>query len=186
MFDRLIDVLVTVWKHLLFFIVIEPYEQAVLCRLGQFVKVLDPGFHWVWPLGIDVAYTEHVTPRTERIMGLSTTSSDGKSIGFDLIITFRISDIRKAVLEVTEVRDAIADTSIGIVGQALHKATWEQILNGDALEELTSLCRRRGFRWGIEVMAVQLAGVALVRNIRLSHSGTQAAHQLHLSPSPIE
>lgn len=178
MFDRLFDIIVAVWKHLLFFVVLEPFEQGVLVRLGRFVKVLEPGLHFVLPLGIDAVYNEHVTPRTERLSGLSTTTKDGRPIGFDAVITYKISDIRKAVLEITDLKDAIADTCAGVIGTTLHEATWDSILAGDALEELVARCRKRGFRWGVEVMAVQLCGVALVKNLRLSHVG----HSGHTSP----
>jgi regulator of protease activity HflC (stomatin/prohibitin superfamily) len=184
MFDRLIDILVTVWRHLIPFVVIEPFEQAVLVRLGVYKRTLDPGFHWLLPFGIDVAYNEHVTPRTERLPSLGTTTSDGRALSYDVVVTYKISDIEKALLQVTDLKDAIADTCAGVIGTVLHGATWESVVSGDALKEVELACRKRGWRWGVEIMAVQLCGVALVRNLRLIHSGAQAPHQLHIGIPP--
>jgi len=109
---------------------------------------------------------------------MATTTKDGKSIGFDAVVTYRISDMEKAVLRVTHVKDAIVDTCMGIIGTELSDATWEDILHGNTVEALTEACRKRGWKWGIEVMQVQLAGVCLVRNIRLS--GTSGSSHMEV------
>lgn len=184
MLDRILELAQQFLGHLIPFVVLNPYEQGVLIRLGRYVETLEPGFHWVWPLGIDTVFNEHVTPRTEHLRGLSTTTADDKSVGFDVVVTYRISDLRKAILEVTALQDAIADTVAGHVGTALATANWEDIRSGKVLEEITAVCRKRGFRWGVEIMSIQFAGVALVRNLRLSHAGMQPAHELHLTPHP--
>jgi regulator of protease activity HflC (stomatin/prohibitin superfamily) len=183
MFDWIWNALSAIGEALLPFVVLQPYESGVLCRLGTFKRVLGPGFHWVFPFHIDRVWDDHITPRTEHLSGLATTTKDGKSIGFDAIVTYRIKDIEKAVLRVTHVQDAIADTCMGIIGTELSNATWEDVLHGKATESLTSACRERGWKWGVEIMSVQLAGVALVRNFRLSGS---AQHLMHATtPSGV-
>lgn len=170
MFDKFLEMLQT-WAHALApFIVLQPYENGALVRLGTFKRVLGPGFHWVWPLHIDTVWQEHITPRTEHLAGLATTTKDGKSIGFDAIVTYRIVDVEKAVLGVTQVKDAIADTCMGIIGTTLSESTWEQIIHGEVLDGVSAACRKRGWRWGVEVMQVQLSGICLVKNVRLSGS----------------
>lgn len=174
MFDKIFELLAAVWHSLLPFVVILPYEQGVLMRLGIFKRVLEPGFHWKLPFHIDTTLEDHVTPRTAHIAGLATTTKDGVSIGFDAIVTFRVADIKKAILEVTEVKDAIVDTCAGVIGTELSDATWDDILHGKAVDGLTAICRRRAKPWGIEIMSVQLSGVAKVRSIRLSQGGHSA------------
>lgn len=184
MLDRILEILQQFLGHLIPFVVLMPYEQGVLVRFGRYVETLEPGFHWCFPLGIDTVFNEHVTPRTEHLRGLSTTTADDKSVGFDVVVTYRIKDLRKALLEVTDLKDAIADTVAGHVGTALATAQWEDIRTGKVVEEITDTCRKRGFRWGVEIIAVQFAGVAQVRNLRISHNGVAPVNQLHLSPSP--
>src|SRR6266403_3035887 len=178
MFDWLRDLLQGIWHSLIPWVVLQPYEQGVLVRLGKFKRVLDSGFHWVIPFHVDKVWDDHVTPTTHHLAGMATTTKDGKSIGFDAVVTYRISDMEKAVLRVTHVKDAIVDTCMGIIGTELSDATWEGILHGDVVEALTETCRKRGWKWGIEVMQVQLAGVWLVRNIRLS--GTSGSSHMEV------
>jgi regulator of protease activity HflC (stomatin/prohibitin superfamily) len=184
MFDRLLDLLQATFRHLIPWVVLNPYEQGVLVRLGRYVDTLEPGFHWCWPFGIDAVFNEIVMPRTEHLRGLSTTTADDKSVGFDVVVTYRIHNIRRAILEVHDLRDAIIDTVAGYVGTALATAQWEEIRAGKVIEQITADCRQRGFKWGVEILAIQFAGVALVRNIRLSHHGVQPAQELHLTPHP--
>lgn len=179
MIDRLFDIITAIWSSLLPWIVMEPYERGVLIRLGKFEKVLEPGFHWMYPFHIDRVCHETVTPTTHHIAGLCTTTRDGQTIGFDAVITYQIADIEKAMLKVTAVKDAITDTCMGVLGTALSEAAWADIVHGKATEELTKLCRSRGWKWGIEVVSVQLAGVAIVRNFRISSNTGHADHLMN-------
>lgn len=179
MFDRLFEILQAIWHALLPFVVIQPYERGALVRLGKFKREVEPGFHWRWPLKIDEVFYENVMPRTEHIPGLSTTTADGKSIGFDAIVTYEIADIQKALLGVNDLKDAIADSCAGEIGTNLADHVWADIVHGKVLDKLTSVCRRRGKQWGVEIIRVQLAGVALVKNLRISSSSSHSPSLLH-------
>lgn len=167
MLDKLIDFLIQCIELFRFWVVIHPYEGGVLLRLGKFRKVLDCGFHWMLPFGIDKDITEHVVPTTHSLGDESTISKDGKLIGFHAVVTYKIRDIQKALLDVEDVKHAIYDACCGEIGRVMRESTWEEMLSEDILEKLTAACRKRGFRYGIEVMSVQLAGIALCRSIRL-------------------
>lgn len=179
MFDKLFDIITSIWDALLPFVVLEPFEAGVLVRLGKFVRVLEPGFHWVYPLHIDKIWNEHTVPRTHHLQGLSTTTRDGKTIGFDAVVTYQISDIEKALLRVTDVKDAVIDTCMGVIGTELSETTWDEVLHGTVVDGLTKACKARGRKWGIEIMSVQLAGVATVKNLRLS--GLSGQHTMEIA-----
>jgi regulator of protease activity HflC (stomatin/prohibitin superfamily) len=178
MFDKLFEILQSIFSSLIPWVVLQPFEAGVLVRLGKFVRVLEPGFHWCFPFSIDTVWHEHTTPRTEHLHGLSTTTKDGKSIGFDAVVTYQVNDIKKAMLDVTMMKDAVADTCMGIIGTELTGSTWDEVLHGTTVEGLTKACRARGWRWGIEILSIQLAGVCIVKNIRLSGNGALNAAPL--------
>ena len=168
MFDRIFDIISEIWHELIPIILVDPYEGAVHLRMGAFKRVLEGG-NWYWKIPFaDRVVPEHVVPRTERIGGLATTTVDGKAIGFDAVITYRISDIQKATMEVSDLKDAIADSCAGIIGTELINTTWDDIVHGKTVESLTAVCRKRGWKWGVEIQQVQLTGVAPVRNLRIS------------------
>jgi regulator of protease activity HflC (stomatin/prohibitin superfamily) len=170
-FDKLLDLLVSIWHELVPIAVMHPYNGGVQLRMGRFLRVLPPGgWYWKVPYADDVL-TECVVPRTERLTGLATTTVDGKAIGFDAVITYKVSDVQKSLLEVNDLKDAIADICAGTIGTELSNSLWADILHGNTVDELTAACRKRGWKWGVEVQLVQLTGVAPVKNLRVSLSG---------------
>lgn len=167
MLDKLIELIIQFIELFRFWIVLQPYEEAVQVRLGHFLRVLGPGFHWKLPFGVDYIISEHVVPTTHSLGDESVTSQDGKSVGFHAVVTYRISNIQKATLEVSDSDHAVRDSTCGEIGRVMRESTWEQMLQADLPERLTSACRKRGWKYGIEILGVQLAGLALVRSIRL-------------------
>lgn len=175
MFDKLFEMLQWAVESLIPFVIVFHYQRGVLLRFGHFKRVLEPGLHWCLPLHLDMVHYENVKPRTTHISGLSTTTQDGKSVGFDAIVTWSIVDIKQALLEVNDIQDAITDACAGEIGTRMTEETWDAICSGAAWDKLTSACRRRGKKWGINIEEVQLAGVSLVKNIRLLTGGSHNA-----------
>jgi regulator of protease activity HflC (stomatin/prohibitin superfamily) len=181
-FDWILRLLELIWEALIPFVILQPFEAGVLCRLGKYKRDLEPGFHLVWPFHIDRVWHEHTTPRTEHLTGLATTTVDGHAIGFDAVVTWKVKDIRKALLDVTDLKDAIADTCAGQIGTTLAESDWDAIRSGKTVEELTKVCRGRGWRWGVEILNVQLSGISRVRNFRVT--GNSKPHELHFPALP--
>jgi regulator of protease activity HflC (stomatin/prohibitin superfamily) len=176
MLDRLVDFLLQFVELFQFWAVLEPYEQGVRIRLGKGIKVLGPGFHWRLPMKIDRIIFESVVMKTKSLGAVSTTTADGKQVGFEVVVSYKVNDIETALLKVYEVDDAIKDACAGTVGQFLSSVAWAEMNTQETADKLTAACRKRGWKYGVEVMSVQLAGVSLVRNIRLMNSG----HVAHL------
>lgn len=177
MLDKLWEFLINSLEALVPFTVVQPYQRAIVIHLGVVSRELEPGFHWIYPFHIDYVMKENVVPRTESIAGLATTTSDGRSVGFEAVVTYRIVNIRKALTEVEDLKDAVADACAGQIGTTLTDSTWEEIQHGKALDKVSAACRKRGWKWGVEIMEVQLKGVSITRNLRLMLSGH--GHQTH-------
>jgi regulator of protease activity HflC (stomatin/prohibitin superfamily) len=167
MLDRLIDFLIQFIALFKFWIVLHPYEAGVQLRLGKFYKILQCGFHWILPFKIDYVVVEHIIPCTHSLGDESITTADGKSVGFHAVVTYRVHNVKKAILEIEDVDHAVRDACSGEIGRVLRESTWEDIQFPSILTELTTACRSRGFRYGIEILSVQLAGLALCRSLRI-------------------
>jgi membrane protease subunit HflK len=171
-FDRLLEFLLSIVGSLLPWAVIYDYGQGVVLRFGKFNRVLAPGFHWRIPL-VEAVMMEITVPRTASLDSLATTTKDGEQIAFHAIVTYKVRDIRKYLLDTHDGDDAVRDSCSGQMGVILAEHTWDEIVHGAVNDPMAAACRKRGFAWGIEVMSVQLAGVAKVRNVRLIHAGTR-------------
>jgi regulator of protease activity HflC (stomatin/prohibitin superfamily) len=167
MLDRLVGFLLECLDLLRFWQVVAPFEEGCQIRLGKFNRVLNSGLHFILPFGIDHCLIQCVVPTTHSLGDESSTTKDGKSIGFTAVVTYQIRDIKKAMLDIEDVTHAVRDACSGEIGRVLRESTWEEILAPDMLDKLTTACRKRGFRYGIEIMACQLAGISPARSIRL-------------------
>jgi regulator of protease activity HflC (stomatin/prohibitin superfamily) len=167
MFEKLLEYLREFAGLFKFWEIIHPYEGGLVLRQGIYHRDLKPGYNWLIPFGIEHTITEYTVKRTSRIHSMSTDTKDGMTIGFEAVITWRINDLHKSLLEVSALKDAIMDCCMGVIGTELSESTYEEIRHGKVAEALGAACRKQGWGWGIEIIRVQLAGVARARNFRL-------------------
>lgn len=171
MFDRFFDFVIQFADLFRFWVVLNPYEHGVLLRLGKFVRIIEPGLHFMWPLHIDHIMYESVVPTTHSLGNESITTRDGKAVSFHAVVTFQISDIQKALLSVHDTDHALVDACRGEIARTLMAHTWDEVIQEGIYDDITKACRKRGWKWGIEVMSVQLASLSLAKNIRLISNG---------------
>jgi regulator of protease activity HflC (stomatin/prohibitin superfamily) len=168
MFDKLVDLIIQFAELFQFWTVLEPFEAGVKTRLGKFVKVLEPGFHWVAPFRIERTATEHTVPTTQFLRDQSVTTADGKQLVFQAIITYQVRDIQKCLLEVSSAEHAIQDSCAGTIAHELSRSTYREIIEVDeTIDKVTAACRKRGFKWGLEVTSVQFSTIVSTKTLRL-------------------
>lgn len=171
MLDKLYDFLVQFAEFFKFWIVIEPFEAGVQTRLGTFVRILEPGFRLVYPFHIDVTATEHTVPTTHMMRDQSITTADGKQLAFQAIITYQVRDVKKCLLEVSSAENAIQDSCAGTIAHELSRLSYHDIIEVDeTIDKITAACRKRGFKWGLEVISVQFSTMVATKTLRLMTS----------------
>lgn len=167
MFDRLIDILLQFIDLFRFFIVIDEFERAVVLRLGRYHKSLEPGLHFMLPFNVDNAIVDNVVPRTVNLGAQGLTTKDGKTITLSAVVTAQIRDIRKATLEVERVNDALTDSCYATIGDLVIAHDWEDVRKPEFSDTLLKACRKQAFRYGIEILRVQLTDLTPSRALRL-------------------
>lgn len=165
-FEKLIDVLLEFIDLFRFWQVIDAYEQGIVLRLGQYNRTLEPGIHWLAPFGIEQSLNDNITVRTNAIAALTITNHQGQSIHADAIIKWRIRDLKKFLLEVDSADDVIKDVAYSTISRTMRGLAWEQLINPEVDDYLTKECRRRGFRYGVEIESVELGD--LVQSLPIS------------------
>lgn len=167
MFDRLLDLLLGAIDWFVPFKVLDPFQEGVVLRLGLCHRELGPGFHWVWPLGVEMVLVDNVVPRTVNLGAQSLTTRDAVAVVVGGVVTASISNIRKALLEVEGVDDALRDSCYGVIGQLVNSHTWDELHADDFAGKLTDACRKQASDYGIRIKRVQLSDLARMRAIRL-------------------
>ena len=84
-------------------VIVQPYEQGLQIRLGQYVGRMNPGFRWIVPfvseaIKLDLRTTVIDIPSQEVI------TKDNSPTNVDAIIYIRVIDPEKAYFEVSNYR----------------------------------------------------------------------------------
>lgn len=180
--DKLVDVVLDALRLLVFWVVINPYERGVLLRLGKFVEelgnddgVFGTGLHFCWPV-IDHVLHDNVKPRTYRLGVQSLTTTDGVTVDVSAVVTASIRNIRKSLLEVESVDDALADSCVGVIGTYVCRLALDELFGTDHGPALVALCHEAALAYGIKLHKIQLADVSRSRVFRV-HG--EREHPLH-------
>lgn len=167
MVEKLLEYLGHVWHFLVPFVIVDEYQRGIVLRLGKFHRKLEPGLHWVIPAGIEQPLTHSVVPSTHHLSPQSLTTGDGKNAVLQVVVTWRCHDIRKMLLEVEAVDNAMSDSVYGVVAEYVAKTTWADLSKADALAPVKKDIRARAFKWGIEILQVSFSDMQCCRSFRV-------------------
>jgi regulator of protease activity HflC (stomatin/prohibitin superfamily) len=166
-FEKLIDLLVQFMEFFRFCTIVDCYQEGVALRFGKFHRELKPGFHWLIPFYVENPIIENVKPKVYQATTQSLMTADGKPVAVGLTITYEIRSIRKALLEVESVNEAIHDCCLATSAEHVTLATWDQLRAPTFCETLTAACRKLAFKYGIEITGVRIHELAPTRTYRL-------------------
>ena len=168
--DRLADFLVSIIDLCKVGVIVDQYERGVILRWGKLQRLLLPGFHWHWPLGVDQVLTDNVVPTTDSLDPQSLTTKDGLSIVLSGIVTWQIDDIEKVLLQVEDADGVLTDTACGVIARAVAQSTWQQITDPTFPDRLTRRVQTLAAKYGIGVLRVQISDLSRSRSLRLWQS----------------
>ena len=148
--DRLIDLLLQVVGWFKFWIVIDPFQRAVIITLGKIRRkkpVLGPGIHWIAPFGIEEDLTDNVVPSNLSDLTIDMTLRCGTPLHIEMSILWEIIDVLKFQLEI-EGAEAVLVNVQGMVQEYLFQYEWEELMGfrNDGIGD-----RRKGLPWKLKV-----------------------------------
>lgn len=146
---------------------INEYERGILFRLGKFAKILNPGWHLVFPIihsykKVDIRTKAVDVPEQEAI------TRDNVSIKINAVLYYKVFDAAKSVLAVQNFNYAVSQ---------LAQTTMRNIVGSVSLDELltereklsTEICKivdTETDPWGIKVENVELKDIALPEEMK--------------------
>jgi regulator of protease activity HflC (stomatin/prohibitin superfamily) len=141
-------------------VIVQPYQQGLQIRLGQYIGRMNPGFRWVVPL---ITVVEKLDLRTEvmDVPSQEVITKDNSPTNVDAIVYIRVIDPEKAFFEVMNYRSAtvaLAQTSLrGIIGDMELD---EVLYNRDVINaRLRDILDRETDAWGVKVERVEIKEV---------------------------
>lgn len=171
MFDKLIDLLVSVWKEFQPLIFVLEYKEGVMFRAGKFRKVWLPGPHLRIPF-VDSYYTENVKTDTMRVEEVNITTLDGKTVTIGCEFELKITDIIKAVVDTNDWRSNMHDIAQGILSDNLEDIAWDDIRKKTTKNAIAKKIEHRAFEMGITTNNFNFTDKAITRAITLFNNKT--------------
>jgi regulator of protease activity HflC (stomatin/prohibitin superfamily) len=166
MLEKLIELLSNWWSQVTPVVIVPVYEEAVLLRVGKFLKILKPGLHFKIPL-FDEVISQHVVVTTISLAAQSLYTKDKQNIVCKGVIKYRIADVKIFLLEVYDAQDAISDMTLSIIKKIITSASLEECIDPEIDNLLTKKVRVEARKWGVDVQQVTLTDIAPIRSFRL-------------------
>jgi regulator of protease activity HflC (stomatin/prohibitin superfamily) len=140
--------------------IIQPWQQGLQIRLGQYRGRLDPGFNWVVPLITNVIKMDLRTqvldiPKQEVI------TKDNSPTNVDAVIYIKVIDPEKSYFEVTNYHLATIALAQTTLRSVIGDMELDEILyNRDLINSrLRDILDKATDAWGVKVEAVEIREV---------------------------
>ena len=159
-------------------VIIQPYEQGLQIRLGQYVGRLNPGFRWIIPFISEVIKLDLRTLVMD-VPSQEVITKDNSPTNVDAIVYVRVIDPEKAYFEVSNYRlatVALAQTSLrGIIGDMELD---EVLYNREVINtKLRDILDRETDQWGVKVERVEIKEVDPVEAVKNAMTEQTAAER---------
>lgn len=146
---------------------IQPDEAGVRVTLGTIEKVLVPGWYFYWPLIQEICFST-VTTQVVDLRPQSVFTKSGKNLTVSGIIKYKITDIRKAMLDVQDCDRSLQALSLGVLLHILSTTIDVEDLPPDEIgDQVLKVIREEATGWGLKIQKVYISDFGSVRNIRL-------------------
>lgn len=146
---------------------VKEYERGVVFTLGKFTKVAEPGWRLIIPIfqaikKVDIRVKAVDVPNQEAI------TEDNISISINAVIYYKVSDAKRAILEVEHFYYAISQLAQTTMRNAVGETSLDELLKNR--DEVAANIQERVDAatdpWGIKVSAVDLKDIVLPQDLK--------------------
>ncbi len=146
---------------------VDEYERGVKFTLGKYSRVLNPGWHLVFPIfqsyrKIDIRTKAVDVPEQDAI------TKDNVSIRINAVIYYKIFDASKAILEVENFYYAVSQLAQTTMRNAVGEVSLDELLSNREIisKKICEIIDKATDPWGIKVENVELKDVSLPEEMK--------------------
>jgi regulator of protease activity HflC (stomatin/prohibitin superfamily) len=147
--------------------IIFEYKRALKFRFGKFVSILEPGLRWVIPL-VETVQTVDIRVITFNILSQEVMTEDNVPCSIDGVVFFKITNPKKAVLEVEGFDFAITQLAQAALRDVCGKVELDTILSKreEIGQNIRKIVEAETHQWGIDIIDVKIKDIQLPENMR--------------------
>jgi regulator of protease activity HflC (stomatin/prohibitin superfamily) len=141
----------------------DPWDKAVVLRLGKFKALKGPGLFFIIPVLDNIPYWIDTRVITTSFKAEKTLTKDTVPVDVDAVLFWKVINPQKAALEVADYNSAISWASQTALRDVIGKTMLSDMLEGrdkisDALQKIID---QRTEPWGINVQSVEVKDVLI-------------------------
>lgn len=140
-----------------------PWERAVVLRLGRFQSLRGPGLFLIIPILDTIPYWIDTRVITTSFKAEKTLTKDTVPVDVDAVLFWKVLDAKKAALEVADYIGAISWASQTALRDVIGKTMLSDMLEGR--EKISGILQKiideRTEPWGINVNSVEIKDVLI-------------------------
>jgi regulator of protease activity HflC (stomatin/prohibitin superfamily) len=146
---------------------VEEYERGVKFQFGKFYKIVEPGWHIVWPI---IQSMKKVDIRTKAVdvPEQDAITKDNVSVRINAVLYYKVFDASKAILAVEDFRYAVSQLAQTTMRNAVGAVSLDELLaERDKISaEICKVIDIASDPWGIKVENVELKDISLPEEMK--------------------
>jgi membrane protease subunit HflK len=107
--------------------IVDPAEQAVVLRFGQYHGSLSAGPHWI-PRFIDTAYVYNVTRVQDYSYSANMLTKDENLVSVSLVVQYRIDDLESYLFNVNNPEESLKQATSSALRQVVGMSSLDNII----------------------------------------------------------
>jgi len=147
--------------------VVKEYQRGVRFTLGKFTAIMNPGLRLVIPI---LQTWERVDIRVKAIdvPDQDAITKDNVSIKVNAVLYYKVSDTKKAVIEVEEFDYAVSQLAQTTMRDVVGEVTLDELLSkrDSVSKRIREIVDKATDPWGIKVESVELKHVELPEQLK--------------------
>lgn len=146
---------------------INQYERGILFKRGKYAKVLNPGWHVIWPI-FESCRKIDIRTRAVDVPEQVAITSDNVSIKINAVIYYKVFDAGKALCEVENFQYAVGQLAQTTMRNVVGTVTLDQLLT-DRERISGNICEiidKATDPWGVKVENVELKDISLSQEMQ--------------------
>ena len=146
---------------------INQYERGILFKRGKYTKVLEPGWHVIWPI-FESCKKIDIRTRAVDVPEQVAITSDNVSIKINAVIYYKVFDAGKALCEVENFNYAVGQLAQTTMRNVVGTVTLDQLLT-DREKISSNICQiidKATDPWGVKVENVELKDISLSQEMQ--------------------
>ena len=149
-----------------------PWDKAVVLRLGKFHSLRGPGLFSIIPILDTIPYWIDTRVITTSFKAEKTLTKDTVPVDVDAVLFWKVLDPQKAALEVADYIGAISWASQTALRDVIGKTMLSEMLEGrDKISSvLQKIIDERTEPWGINVISVEVKDVLIPASLESAMS----------------